>query len=60
MLDSRRRPVGRLFYWAAIGIAALGLRVAAFGVPVPPQGGLRQLPSLTLSTWQMELRLRGT
>ncbi|HXJ90785.1 MAG TPA: hypothetical protein VMS18_28505 [Candidatus Binatia bacterium] len=39
MRDSRCRPVGRLFYWAAIGIAALGLRAPAFGLPVPPQSG---------------------
>ena len=38
MRDAGRRPMGRLLYWALILVAGFGL--SAFGVPVPPQGGM--------------------
>ena len=38
MRDAGRRPIGRLLYWALILVAGFGL--SAFGVPVPPQGGV--------------------
>ena len=38
MRDAGRRPMGRLLYWALTLVAGFGL--SAFGVPVPPQGGM--------------------
>jgi len=39
MLDWRRRPVGRLFYWTLALISAAGFRLSASGAAVPPEGG---------------------
>lgn len=39
MRDARRRPMGWLFYWALVLSAAIGFRLSAFGMPVPPQSG---------------------
>ena len=39
MLDGRRRPLGWLFYWAAMVIAVLGIGSQSLGAPVPPQSG---------------------
>ena len=39
MLDWRRRPVGRLFYWTLVLISALGSRLPASGAGVPTEGG---------------------
>ena len=38
MLDWRRRPVGRLFYWTLVVISGFGFRLVASGAPVPPAG----------------------
>ena len=37
MRDAGRRPMGRLFYWALVLIAASGFWLSALGVT--PQGG---------------------
>ena len=39
MRDAQRRPVGWLFSWALVSIAAFGFRLSSFGMPVPPQSG---------------------
>lgn len=39
MRDSRRRPMGWLFYWALVLSSAFGYRLPAFGAGVPPQIG---------------------
>ena len=37
MRDGRRRLIGRLFYWALVGITAIGFRLSAFAAD--SQGG---------------------
>ena len=39
MLDWRRRPVGRLFYWTLVLMSALGFGLPASEAAVPPDGG---------------------
>ena len=38
MFDAGRRPLGRLYYWAMIGLVAAGMRLPAAAVPAPQSG----------------------
>ena len=62
MRDGRRRLIGRLFYWALVGITAIGFRLLAFGyrLSLHTRRGARLLITFrTLCFWRMAARRQG-